>query len=81
MHIVHNEKFKMYNLQFGGDWDAHGGFNHPIVAGISLRFNNPGRNLQLARYCASTAEGFLVLARCRRNTVFQTARYWHYFKR
>ena len=55
MHIVHNEKFKMYNLQFGGGWDAHGGFNHPIIAGISLRFNKPGRNLQLARYCASTA--------------------------
>ena len=41
----------------------------------------PGRNLQLARYYASTAEGFLVLARCRRNTGFQTALYWHYSKR
>ena len=35
MHIVRSEKFKMYNLQFGGGWDAHGGFNHTIIAGIS----------------------------------------------
>ena len=84
--ISYNIKFQtqlinLYKLQFGRGWDAHGGFNHPIIAGISLRFNNPGRNLQLARYCASTAGGFLVLARCSRNTRLQTARYWHHSKR